>query len=645
MWNASAGQWQPAPGETGNASYVFISQTSIVIPGSVHQFGTPNLIVNCYDTETPPHLVEPDNVQIDPTTFNVTIGFAIAQSGYCVVNGAGTPGGGTGGGSITPVGGDLSGNTAAATVVGIQNRPVASTAPANGQTLVWNAASSSWAPGATVGGAVSSVFGRVGAVVGQSGDYNFGQIGGTVGSGQAPLSGDLAGSTTAATVTGLQSRPVANTPPVNGQALVWNSASSVWAPATVSGGGGAVSSVFGRTGAVTAQTGDYNFGQINGLVGSAQLPGAGGDISGSLTAATVTGIQSRAVSNAAPANGQALVWSASGNNWAPATVSGGGGAVSSVFGRTGAVTAQSGDYSFGQISGSLALGQMPAGTIANSTTGNAATATALAAAPSGCSTGQFATGIAANGNAYCGTPSGGGGGGATMATQLGDLAATLTSSTVLTIGANCSTATPCNVRFGTQVYQFTTNATATLGGGTGTAYIYLTSSGSIVVGHNLTVSCSAGCTAQAGITAFPLNVVPIATWAAQSGAWAAGNDQRAFLSTKLLAPGTGISISESVGQSTITVDNGIIPIYLMNTATLAFPSIPNGACATDLSMTVTGANPGDAVAPGWPALPAGILGTMLVSSINTVSVRLCNFSGSGTQPPSATYRATIVRNY
>ena len=40
---------------------------------------------------------------------------------------------------------------------------------------------------------------------------------------------------------------------------------------------------------------------------------------------------------------------------------GGGGAVSSVFGRTGAVTSQSGDYSFPQVSGALSLGQIPAG--------------------------------------------------------------------------------------------------------------------------------------------------------------------------------------------------------------------------------------------------------------------------------------------
>jgi len=93
------------------------------------------------------------------------------------------------------------------------------------------------------------------------------------------------------------------------------------------------------------------------------------------------------------------------------------------------------------------------------------------------------------------------------------------------------------------------------------------------------------------------------------------------------------------------VDNGVIPTYLMNSATLNFPSIATGACAADQTMTVTGANPGDAVAPGWPALPAGVIGSMLVSGTNTVTVRLCNMSASAVSPPSASYRATIVRNY
>ena len=477
-WNATTSQWLPAAAQTGNAAFVFVSQTSLTIPGTVHQFGTANLIVNCFDNATPPQQVEPDKIQISPTTFNVTVNFATAQSGYCVVNGAGTASV-SGGGGIPSVGGDLSGNT------------------------------------------------------------------------------------TAATVTGLQGHAVANTLPTNGQALVWNSTVSMWQPAAVAGGGGGggVTSAFGRTGAVTASAGDYSFSQISGNVGAAQLPAAGGDLSGTLTGATVTAIQSRAVANTAPSSGQALVWN--GSQWGPGTISSSGGAG--------------------------------------------------------------------------------------MASQLGDLAVTFTSPTVLTIGANCAPATPCNVRFGYQVYSITNGATATLSGNaTGAAYIYINGSGNLQVGHNLTVACSSGCTQQAGVTAFPANVIPIWIWTATNGSWnsSGGLDQRAFLSSKSLVVGAGITVNETPGQSTIGVDLGVIPTYLTNSATLSFSSISNNACSADQSLTVTGANTGDAVAPAWPAtLPAGVLGVMFVSSTNTVSVRLCNLSGASVTPPSSAFRATIVRNY
>ena len=509
QWNAAAGQWQPALAQTGNAAYAFTSQVSLTIPGTVHQFGTANLVVACYDNSATPQRVEPDKIQINPATYDVTVNFSTPQTGYCVVNGAGT----------ASVGGS--------------------------------------------DGAVDSVFGRSGAVTSQTGDYSFGQISGTIASGQLPAAGgDVSGTLTAAKVTGIQNRAVASTAPANGQALVWSSSAAAWQPGTVSGSG-AVSSVFGRTGAVTAQTGDYSFGQISGTIGSSQFPAAGGDLSGNLTAATVTGIQNRPVSNTSPANGQALVWNSSAGAWQPSTVSGSGG-------------------------------------------------------------------------------------GATMTYQLGDLAVVRTSSTILTIGSGCTPTSPCNVRFGSQVFSITNSAAATLSGsGTGTAYIYVNGSGTLMVGHNLTVACSAGCTQQAGITSFPANVLPVYSWTATSGTWdsAGGRDQRAFLDAKTLAGGQGIVITEAPGQSTLAVDTGVIPTYLTNSATLNFPTIATGACAADQTITVAGANPGDAVAPGWPSLPAGVFGIMLVSSANTVAVRLCNLAGLGVDPPSAAYRATIVRNY
>jgi hypothetical protein len=109
-------------GANGLANYAmpFTSATTVTIPGSTHQLGTAKLFVEVYDTETPAVLVEPNEVQINPTTYDVTVSFASPQSGTLVLSAAGG-----GGGSTSPV---------------------------------------------------TSVFGRVGAVAAQAGDYTAAQV-------------------------------------------------------------------------------------------------------------------------------------------------------------------------------------------------------------------------------------------------------------------------------------------------------------------------------------------------------------------------------------------------------------------------------------------------------------------------------------
>ena len=248
-------------------------------------------------------------------------------------------------------GGDVSGRPGAVTVSGLAGRKLGSLTPLDGQYLKWNGGTQQWEP-TTLAGAMS-VFGRTGAITAQTGDYTFAQIAGSVGSSQLPAAGgDLSGTVTGATVVKIQGRTVASTAPVTGQVMGWDG--SKWTPQTPAGGG--VTSLFGRTGAVTGQTGDYSFSQISGTVGSAQLPTAGGDLSGVLSVPTVAGIQNRPVAPTAPATGQVLVWS--GTQWAPQSVA--GVSVTSVYGRTGAVTAQTGDYSFTQIAGTAGSAQLPA---------------------------------------------------------------------------------------------------------------------------------------------------------------------------------------------------------------------------------------------------------------------------------------------
>jgi hypothetical protein len=264
VWNALA---PPAP----NYSVSFTAQTSVVILGGTHNLGTANLLVQCYDNSSPPLEIEADHVSVNPTTYDVTVYFAVAQTGTCVLNGTG---GGNGG---TPV--------------------------------------------------------------------------------------------------------------------------------------------------------------------------AAGDVTGPLNSNHVTAIQQYPVSAAAPQAGQVLVWNGVAGQWQPQTLVAGGG------------------------------------------------------------TGP-------------------------MAGQLGDLTVQRAGAAGLTIGPNCSIATPCNVRLGSAVYSVTASSAVTLSGGSGTALIYINSTGALTVGSTLALACSGACSAVPGITSFPAGSLPLFTWTATGGTWdsAGGRDVRAFLS-------------------------------------------------------------------------------------------------------------------
>lgn len=97
------------------------------------------------------------------------------------------------------------------------------------------------------------------------------------------------------------------------------------------GSGGSVASVFGRTGTVVAATNDYIVSQVTGAA-----PLASPALTGSPTAPTQ-----------APGDNSTKI--------ATTAYVAANGAVPSVFGRSGAVTAQSGDYSVGQVTGAAPL--------------------------------------------------------------------------------------------------------------------------------------------------------------------------------------------------------------------------------------------------------------------------------------------------
>jgi hypothetical protein len=71
---------------------VFISASTVTVLGTAHKLGTANLVVECYDNDTPSNRVEPDSVRVNPSTYDVTVTFAVPQTGRLVIGAAGAGG-------------------------------------------------------------------------------------------------------------------------------------------------------------------------------------------------------------------------------------------------------------------------------------------------------------------------------------------------------------------------------------------------------------------------------------------------------------------------------------------------------------------------------------------------------------------------
>ena len=493
----------------------------------------------------------------------------------------------------------------------------------------------------------------------------------------AAVAGDLSGQPGAVTVTGLKGRPISGLTPADGQYLRWNAAANQWEPYTLSGGGA--------------------------------LPAAGGDLSGTLTNATVGKLQNRAISQAAPSMGQVLGWD--GSQWVPQTVS--GGSFANAVDKSVANTYQAGakqTFVAGVATAGIALAPsalplVPAAgdlavdsadanklkvydgaqwnTLATSTNYVASftgqTSVLVLGSSHKLGTANLVVDCYDSSNpaqrvepdrvlvdplsfnvtvSFTGaqtgrcvisgqTATGGAGGAAGMSAQLGDLSLVMTTPTVLTAGLNCSPATPCNARLGSAVVSMVTSAVVTLTAGSGAAYLYLDSSGVLTVGHNLTLSCSIGCTAVSGVTSFPVGSLPLYSWTATNGVWDAngGNDRRAFLSTRNLSAGAGMVTLDLGTQTVVAVDSATVPTYVTGMAILDFAGLAAGGCG-EMTFGLPGAAAGDSIAAGWPAaMENGLIGTMRVSAAGTVAVRVCNLSGNGLDPAAGVYRATVVRSF
>ncbi|MBV8730552.1 MAG: hypothetical protein JO336_12170, partial [Acidobacteriia bacterium] len=270
----------------------------------------------------------------------------------------------------------------------------------------------------------------------------------------------------------------------------------------VSGGGGGVTNVFGRTGAVVAQTGDYTAAQITNAVatntGNVYTAGTQDFRAAAHTLPAVTGLTSARPSTCTIGEMYFATDAIAGQNWYFCTatntwtqqVNGGGGGVSTVFGRNGAVTAQTGDYTAAQVTNAASTNASNVYTAGTQDFRAAAhtiptTTGATANRPSTCTVGEeyFATDATAGQNKYLCTATNAWtqqiGGSATITeTTYIPLAAGGTSSSSAVFGpgalgdtANSSSSLPTRLNgsgFNVPAYTFANDANTA-------QYIYLTS--------------------------------------------------------------------------------------------------------------------------------------------------------------------------
>jgi hypothetical protein len=218
---------------------------------------------------------------------------------------------------------------------------------------------------------VTTVFGRAGDVAAATGDYNFNQISGNIAVSQ------MNGGTNASATTCWQGDGTWATPPVftdvdpgytpasGGGTANFLRADGTW----VAPPSGVVTSVFGRIGAVTAATGDYNFNQLSGNIAVSQMNSR--NSANTFTYWRGDGVWvvpsnfTDALSGYAPASGGGTSnYLRADGTWAVPP----GGLVANVFGRTGNIVATLNDYDFNLLSGNIAVTQMDSGTNASSTT-------------------------------------------------------------------------------------------------------------------------------------------------------------------------------------------------------------------------------------------------------------------------------------
>jgi hypothetical protein len=161
------------------------------------------------------------------------------------------------------------------------------------------------------------------ASINVSGNAVGGQLSGTIGNASVVVGGDLTGPITSSTVNAIRNRNVSTTAPTTGQALVWNG--SAWTPTTLASLTPLVPDPTGTYGTsttipVVSVDGYGRTTSVSTVALDASGQAMGGDVTGTVGSSTVQKLQGRALSNAAPSDGWALIWNAGTTRWEPQAV-------------------------------------------------------------------------------------------------------------------------------------------------------------------------------------------------------------------------------------------------------------------------------------------------------------------------------------
>lgn len=240
-------------------------------------------------------------------------------------------------------------------------------------------------------------------------------------------------------------------------------------------------------------------------------------------------IHGRPIDPTAPTNDQLLQWDASAGTWKPATVAGVSGdvATDSIWDTKGDLAVATG----ANTAAKLAAGANGLMLIANS---GQTTGLQYLANPAGCTV-------------------------------------TRTDANTLTIFPYASATNPCVMGVGNTATRFVAPITVDLAASSVSANAALVygyaQAGSIKIGLSSdyttgNVTCT-GCDKVQPITAFPTAALPLFTWAGGTtdDEWDSDGytDYRPFLSTKVLAAGTGVTVTPSSGVDTVAVDTATTP--------------------------------------------------------------------------------------